>query len=56
MQPLIKKTNNKSNDVNSLWQHVNKLSPLPTPPFDRVVHGSGSCVFARGKITQILMF
>ena len=25
MQPLIPKTNNKSNDVNSLWQHGNKL-------------------------------
>ena len=29
MQPLIQKTNNKSNDVNSLWQHGNKLSPSP---------------------------
>ena len=56
MQPLIQKTNNKSNDVNSLWQHGNKLSPLPTPPFDCVVHGSGSCVFARGKVTQVWMF
>ena len=30
--------------------------PLPTPPFDCVVHGSGSCVFARGKVTQVWMF
>ena len=31
MQPLIQKTNNKSNDVNGLWQYGNKLSPPPPP-------------------------